>query len=292
MSPFVDTFPDGATPFGAFPSIAAVPRHRGRYPLVVRPRFDHQVPCVATQCWSSPRGRRPQGLAPQPSPLPRSGVSTRSPPDAPLGFRSPRRLAGHSLQSSGEGCWQSRVSAESERNGGSTSLPGEHLLWLRFTSVGRNLLCTPPSRSAFYPEAVSRPVCRGACSWSVEFASFVTPGRLQNLPKQALSLPFARKRRAASCQLSSQQSFATLAWHRSAGPGDEPKRGNPLTILTSTVPKHCGFLHCRFAGAVGWAFLWSSSRSSMLSKCLLGSTCFSALAHLRVQKQPRVCRSR
>jgi hypothetical protein len=68
-SPCLDTFLDGATPFGAFPSIVAVPRHRGRYPLAVPSRFDFQVPCVAAQGRSSLRDRRPQGFAPQPSPL-------------------------------------------------------------------------------------------------------------------------------------------------------------------------------------------------------------------------------
>jgi hypothetical protein len=86
MSPFVYAFPSGATPSGAFPSIAAVPRHRGRCPLAVLPRVDFQVPCVAAQGRLSLRSRRPQGFGPQPSPLQWSGVSTRSLPGAPLGF--------------------------------------------------------------------------------------------------------------------------------------------------------------------------------------------------------------
>jgi hypothetical protein len=94
--------------------------------------------------------------------------------------------------------WQSRVPAAPKGSGGSTSLPGERPLWLRFTSGGRDLLSTPPSWLVFYPEAVRQPERRCGRSWSVEFASLVTPGRLKNQPKQVLSLPY---RKVALCSM-------------------------------------------------------------------------------------------
>jgi hypothetical protein len=69
-------------------------------------------------------------------------------------------------------------------------LPGELPFWLRFYSVSRNVLCTPPSWLAVCPGAVGSPERQHGCSRSVEIASFVTPGPLLGWPKPVLSLPF------------------------------------------------------------------------------------------------------
>ena len=63
------------TPFEAFPSLKAVPRHRGRcHPAVAS---SHCFQCVSAQ---------PHGFTPSSSPLSATGVSTDDPLVAPLGF--------------------------------------------------------------------------------------------------------------------------------------------------------------------------------------------------------------
>jgi hypothetical protein len=71
------------TPFRAFPSPSAAPRHRGRCPLVIRLLLRSET---RERVSSLPSHRPPQGVAPTSSPLPDASVSTRSQPDALLGF--------------------------------------------------------------------------------------------------------------------------------------------------------------------------------------------------------------
>jgi len=83
------SIPGGATPFEAFPSPTAVPRHRGRCPLAVPLRFSllSNARPVKDVAASFPfLSSRPQGLAPSSSPLCLRDVSATSTPDAPMGF--------------------------------------------------------------------------------------------------------------------------------------------------------------------------------------------------------------
>jgi hypothetical protein len=65
--------PRDATPFGVFPSPAAVPRHRGPCPLVVRRFVVEPSIRVAASLGPASWRRRPQGFAPPSSPLPGTG---------------------------------------------------------------------------------------------------------------------------------------------------------------------------------------------------------------------------
>jgi hypothetical protein len=116
------TFPDGASPFGAFPSPTAVPRQSYRpgrtptaasvpdasgssatpwvvtdlavrftaaialSPLLAGRRDTRSAPRRCARLLSPPGLARPQGLGPPSSPLRPLGVSARRPPDAPMGF--------------------------------------------------------------------------------------------------------------------------------------------------------------------------------------------------------------
>jgi hypothetical protein len=220
--PCLDAFPDGAIPFGAFPSIAAVPRHRGRYPLAVPPRFDSQVPRVSAQGRLSLQGCRPQGVAPQPSPLRGSGVSTRSPPDAPLGLESPRSLGGPSLQPSEERCWPTGIRAAPEGDGRSTGHAGRTTAVATVHSRGSKPPRYPAVLACFWPEGRRPTRAPSRCSWSVELASVVTPGPSLGWTKPASVGPFARSRRWTSRRPESHSDrFAASAERRSAGRGDD-----------------------------------------------------------------------
>jgi hypothetical protein len=101
----LDAVPGGATPFGAFPSTSAVPRHRGPYPLAVPPRsrgFPSRVatgsvtarsrPPTSGSCSAAESVARVPALPPSRGPMlpwasfPRVG-STSSPPRSPNGAR-------------------------------------------------------------------------------------------------------------------------------------------------------------------------------------------------------------
>lgn len=89
-------FPTDALPFEAFPSLVAVPRHRGRFPLVVQLAAAVPVnlspklfPASTTASGASASVRRPQGFAPPMSPLPPCRVASAEGLDAPLGLSLP-----------------------------------------------------------------------------------------------------------------------------------------------------------------------------------------------------------
>lgn len=83
---------------------------------------------------------------------------------------------------------------------GARVLLGETPLWLRFTAVGRDHLRTPPSWCANRPEAGSQPEHQNGVSWSVELASFVTPGLRLGWNEPASVRPFAKSSQAAGRQ--------------------------------------------------------------------------------------------
>lgn len=83
------SFPDGVIPFEAFPSPAAVPRHRGRCPLAVVPDLRSPRPACPvknTLPGSPSSGPRPQGLAPQGESVASTRRCRRRTPDASMGF--------------------------------------------------------------------------------------------------------------------------------------------------------------------------------------------------------------
>jgi hypothetical protein len=82
----------GATPFGAFPSPAAAPRHRGRCPLAVRPAFRCSgPPCRHGVPARLRRSADLRALLHRSSPLLPAAVAGGGPLDAPLGLCSSPR---------------------------------------------------------------------------------------------------------------------------------------------------------------------------------------------------------